>query len=78
MYQMAYYRILFKNYVRNLDRVPLSGGTNGESGFLKLFEMILDIIPTDIISPFQTGNALQVVSQILCKRNMAVQKEAKY
>lgn len=39
----------------------LSGGMEGENTFSKLLDMILDIIPKDIITPFQTGNALQII-----------------
>jgi len=41
--------------------MSLSGELAGESAFVKLFTMILDIVPSDIISPFQTGNALQII-----------------
>ena len=31
------------------------------SVFSRIYQMILDIIPPDIVSPFQTGNALQII-----------------
>lgn len=41
----------------------ISSGNNNISGssLMDLYQMILDIIPSDIISPFQTGNALQII-----------------
>ncbi len=41
--------------------LALSVGVNGENAFLKIFEMILDVVPADIITPFQQGNALQII-----------------
>ena len=31
------------------------------SVFSRIYQMILDTIPPDIVSPFQTGNALQII-----------------
>lgn len=41
----------------------ISSGKNSISGssLMDLYQMILNIIPSDIISPFQTGNALQII-----------------
>lgn len=53
------------------------------SGFTKLYAMILEIIPTDIVSPFLEGNALQIIFMGVCigiallalgQRVMAVQE----
>lgn len=46
--------------------VTLSGGMEGEGAFRKLLDMILDIVPKDIITPFQTGNALQIIFLAAC------------
>jgi len=46
--------------------IPLSGTTAGESAFGNLFSMILGIVPSDIVSPFQTGNAMQIIFLAVC------------
>ena len=41
----------------------ISSGGNGVSGnsLMDLYQMVLDIIPSDMISPFQTGNAMRII-----------------
>ena len=34
---------------------------NGSTQLSSLFQMILDFIPTDIVTPFQSGNSLQII-----------------
>lgn len=46
--------------------VSLQGGTGGENSVSKLVQMILDIIPADIVTPFQTGNAMQIIFLAAC------------
>jgi len=42
--------------------IALSGSTSPlSSGAAGIFGMILNIVPSDIITPFQTGNALQII-----------------
>ena len=41
--------------------ISLSGGTRGEDAFSKIFEMILDAVPGDAVTPFQNGNAMQII-----------------
>ena len=41
--------------------VTLSGGTEGEAAFSRILEMILDTVPGDMVTPFQTGNAMQII-----------------
>lgn len=47
---------------------PLSfeGAGDGLSGFLSVYQMILDIVPSDIITPFQEGNIMQVIFMGVC------------
>ena len=42
---------------------PISFGTTEIKGnsMMELYQMVLSIVPADIISPFQTGNALQII-----------------
>ena len=42
---------------------PITGFQNGElgSGIQGLIQMIVEIVPPDIVSPFVTGNAIQIV-----------------
>lgn len=42
---------------------PVSfGGTNIEgNAMMELYKMVLAIVPADMVSPFQTGNALQII-----------------
>lgn len=40
---------------------PSGTNTIAENSIMDLYQMILNIIPSDIISPFQTGNALQII-----------------
>lgn len=46
--------------------ITLSGGTGGENAFSKILEMILDMVPGDMITPFQTGNAMQIIFIASC------------
>lgn len=43
-------------------------GAAGDSGdlFSQIYQMILDIVPTNIISPFLEGNALQIIFMGIC------------
>lgn len=41
--------------------VELSAGGASMSGFSEIYQIILDIVPTDIVSPFLNGNTLQII-----------------
>lgn len=41
--------------------VELSSGGASVSGFSEIYQIILDIVPSDIISPFLNGNTLQII-----------------
>ena len=41
--------------------IKLSGSEGNLDAFSGLYQMLLDIVPTDIISPFVNGNALQII-----------------
>ena len=38
-----------------------SGTHSSNTDYTSVYKMILDIVPSDIITPFQTGNALQII-----------------
>lgn len=40
---------------------PLSGGATGTADFSALWQMLVDIIPTNIVETFSTGNTMQIV-----------------
>jgi len=44
-----------------LFRLNIVRETSGASAFRSVFEMLLDIIPTDVISPLTTNNTLQII-----------------
>ena len=44
-----------------LFRLKYLQGSANESSFGKIFEMLLGIIPADIIAPFPDGNTLQII-----------------
>ncbi|MCC8104375.1 MAG: dicarboxylate/amino acid:cation symporter [Clostridiales bacterium] len=46
--------------------VSLGGEGGGLSGLLAVYQMILDIVPSDIITPFQEGNIMQVIFMGVC------------
>jgi len=46
--------------------LSLEGAGDGMSGFLSVYQMILDIVPSDIITPFQEGNIMQVIFMGVC------------
>ena len=46
--------------------ISVTGGTDGGSSLSGLFQMLLDIIPGDIVTPFQTGNAMQIIFIAVC------------
>lgn len=46
--------------------ITLSGASDGDGSFTKLFSLILDIVPSDIVTPFQTGNAMQIIFIAAC------------
>ena len=41
--------------------LELSAGGQGLSGFAAVYQIILDIVPTDLVSPFLNGNTLQII-----------------
>ncbi len=41
--------------------LELSSGGAALSGFSTIYQIILDIVPSDIISPFLNGNTLQII-----------------
>ena len=41
--------------------LELSSGSAALSGFSTIYQIILDIVPSDIISPFLNGNTLQII-----------------
>ena len=41
--------------------VELSSGGTAMSGFSTIYQIILDIVPSDIVSPFLNGNTLQII-----------------
>ena len=41
--------------------LELSAGSEAASGFSAIFQIVLDIVPPDIISPFLNGNTLQII-----------------
>ena len=45
-----------------------AGGTAamGENAAAQIYSMILDIIPTDLVTPFQEGNSLQIIFLAIC------------
>ena len=46
---------------------PLSGGNAAESGgFQEIFNLVLQMVPTNLVSPFLDGNALQLILLGLC------------
>jgi len=47
--------------VSYLFPITLSGNMMGEGVFEKILQLFLDIIPGDIVTPFQTGNAMQII-----------------
>lgn len=47
---------------------PFTSGTAGNigNGAAEIYRMILDIVPSDIVSPFLNGNALQIIFLGIC------------
>lgn len=43
-----------------------SGGTAKSAGFQAIFDLVLQMVPTNLISPFLEGNALQLILLGLC------------
>lgn len=41
-------------------------GTGAGEAFSDILAMLLDIIPRDMVSPFQTGNAMQIIFMAIC------------
>lgn len=41
--------------------VELSAGGTTASGFAEIYQIILDIVPSDMVSPFLNGNTLQII-----------------
>ena len=41
--------------------LELSSGGAGMSGFSAIYQIVLDIVPSDLVSPFLNGNTLQVI-----------------
>ncbi|MDO5406882.1 MAG: cation:dicarboxylase symporter family transporter [Eubacteriales bacterium] len=46
--------------------VAAAGGDSAGNGFQEIFQMILNIIPSDMVSPFLNGNALQIIFLGIC------------
>lgn len=46
--------------------VAAEAGNKISGNFSEIYQMVLDIVPSDIISPFQNGNALQLVFLGIC------------
>ncbi|MCD7956388.1 MAG: dicarboxylate/amino acid:cation symporter [Lachnospiraceae bacterium] len=46
--------------------VSTGGEGGGVSGLLAVYQMILDIVPSDIVTPFQEGNIMQVIFLGVC------------
>lgn len=47
---------------------PLTAGTSGNAagGLTEIYQMILNIVPSDLVSPFLNGNALQIIFLGVC------------
>lgn len=66
MAKMTVFAILIWLSVIWMFPVSLSVAAGGEGIFEKLLRIVLDIIPGDVVSPFQTGNALQIIFIAIC------------
>ena len=50
-----------KKVIGRIAPLELSSGGAALSGFSTIYQIILDIVPSDIISPFLNGNTLQII-----------------
>lgn len=49
-----------------LLNVSICTGPGGEGSFSKILDMLLDIIPDNLVNPFVTGNSIQIVVIAIC------------
>lgn len=52
--------LAFASFVWFFD-ISLTGGGTGSNGMWELYSMVLDIIPSNMITPFVEGNSLQII-----------------